>query len=249
MKPNGSFIFTVLGCAGVLGTAFIAAKNSKKHCRKLDEYYSSVTPDSEPLKLKEEIKLVWKCYIPTIAISALTIGSVVLSHRLSAKQIVGLTTALGYFTANRDRLSRKIEEFANRDVLHDIRKEIAEDEWTPGVTVEETGNGDLLCFEGYSGRWFRSSFEAVKEGIAEFSCRFMAGEYLSLNDLYECLDIEKTHFGNQWGWPANPDYYDKEPDIEAAVAENFIDKYKTMTGKPVCLIDIYTYPMEAWMEV
>lgn len=113
------------------------------------------------------------------------------------------------------------------------------------MSIEDTGNGNLLVVEGYSGRWFWSSIEAVKEALDSISERFKDGEYLALNDMYEALGIEKTHFGHQFGWPANEDWCDYTEGIlyECSLI------WDTELEREVLVIDIYTYPMECWMEV
>ena len=221
-KGNAALIFTVLNTIGVVATAVMAVAETKKG----------------------------KGYVGTAVTAGATIASGIASYGVSAKAITGLTATAGYLVKNRDKMLDRVRDYVPEpETRKRISKEIAEDAWTPAVTVEETGNGDLLCFEGYSGRWFRSSFEAVKEGLADFNMRWHAGEYLSLNDLYDHLEIEKTHFGHQWGWPNNDDYYSGDIDIDACLAEDFIDKFGEEVNTPVLLIDIYTYPMEAWMEV
>ena len=113
--------------------------------------------------------------------------------------------------------------------------------------AEETGKGDLLCYEGYSGRWFRSNKKAVEEAEREFSNWFKEGEYLCLNDFYDLLGIETTIFGNQFGYAASEDYYDFEDGIE--FVNTILPENKTDCGEALMIIDLFTYPMECWMEV
>ena len=79
------------------------------------------------------------------------------------------------------------------------------------VSVERSGHGNLLCYETFGGRWFRSSREAVEKGIEEYKHLYSImcdPGCLSYNDLYRCWDISATEFGEKYGYSATPEYKD-----------------------------------------
>lgn len=208
--------------------------------------------NGEELNGKEKFKATWKCYIPAAISGGLTLFCIVTSQYISRKEIAGLVATVGVLTANRDQLEKAIKEKYGEDALVEIREKIMPYKKPDGVykkdgdkfPAELTGNGDLLCYEGYSGRWFRSSEEAVKEAEEEYNRRFKEGEYLSFNDLYELLGIEHSHFGWQFGYPDPFQYYDMGVGI-------MFDNNKFFDpdiGENVLYIDIFTYPYENWQE-
>lgn len=74
-------------------------------------------------------------------------------------------------------------------------------------TIEETGHGNLLCYDGFSGRFFRASEDWVREALDKFNNEYVeCKNYICWNDLYELLGISVTHFGNRYGYAANMDY-------------------------------------------
>jgi len=235
-------IFSSLATAGVIGTGVLSIRAGKK----------IAMAELEP---KEK---TWKFYIPPVLSGAATIGCLWAAHKISAEQIAVLTVSCGYLAANRDALERQIENRFGKDELHEIKREVsAEIEHKPWgkITiprgVEETGKGNLLVIEGYSGRVFRSSIASVNAGIRAFNKRIKKNHgYCSLNDLYECLGIEQTHFGHQYGWPGNPDYYDDFWDSGIPIQCEYIEKPIDI-DEPVYCIDIPAdyYPMECWQEV
>ena len=87
-----------------------------------------------------------KCYIPTAISGVLTVASIWGSRKLSATQLASLVGAAGYLASKRKKVA-----------------ELTTAQMDKPVSVEETGNGDILCLEAFSGRWFRSSVEAVEE--------------------------------------------------------------------------------------
>jgi len=249
---NSPLLLTIVSVLGVAGTGVLSARGGIKAAKLLDE--------EKPFK--EELKATWKCYIPAGVVGGVTIASIVGSHCLNAKQIASLTAACGYLTYNRDRIKDKAKELLGEEQYEKMQKELYQElsadarvALEDGVlSVEATGHGDLLCLDGYSGRWFRSSREAVERAFDELNDRFQAGygEYLCLNDYYKCLGIAETHFGWQYGWPANVDFYDTPLQFELTYIEQWeqwIDPSKGGIREPVLVIDLYSYPTECWQEM
>lgn len=109
-------------------------------------------------------------------------------------------------------------------------------------SIEDTGYGDLLCMEGYSGRLFYSSMRAVNAGLKKWSQRFRDGENVSFNDLYRYLNIAETGFGHQWGYLASYDWYKYDNGIQYKCQLIYSQEFKTT----MYYIDISTYPMDGW---
>lgn len=237
---------SLLGVGGVGLTSYLAIKGHEEAKDKTD---------------KKEKLLAYKWAILSgVGTSACILGS----HHVSSKEIAALTASCTYLAANRDKIEKKIKEKFGEEKLHEIKtdigvdtvkekksKEIATTDTKKMLprksSVEWTGNGPLKCFEGYSGRYFYSTLEKVKEAEMKLNNKLHDGEYVCLNDFYELLGMSKTHFGNTFGWPANEEYYDislEEPiSFENTIVED------DFTGEPVLIIDVYTYPIEGWEEV
>lgn len=233
-------ICTVIGVIGVPITGYLSGKAAVKADRKLNH--------AEELSWKEKIKQTWKYYIPPIISGSVTMASVVASNRLSKREVAALSAAVAYMTHSRDKMERAIQERYGDAVLEEIRQEAMKEVYSP-KSVEETGLGETLCFEAYSGRWFRSSPEKVDEALQAFrKDYFENGWSLSLNDLYEKLGIETTHFGWQMGWPASNEYDCWYDDItfDTGMYDGF-----EKCGEEVYVIELgnYSYPMPDWYEI
>ena len=116
-------------------------------------------------------------------------------------------------------------------------------------TVEMTGNGDLLCYEGHFGRWFRSSEEAVRKAISAYKEEYDNGACLSFNELYYKFGITPSQIGDEFGYTPSEDYRSEmEFDVTLLPAEeNFEDR-----GEAVLVIETasrYSYPLDIYMEV
>ena len=89
-------------------------------------------------------------------------------------------------------------------------------------TIELTGKGNTLVYDSYGGRWFRSSYKAVKEGCDFFLEQFFNGEVLSYSDWYMLQGISPSDFGYKYGYSPE-ESYQIEPSfvIEYFTAERF----------------------------
>lgn len=225
-----------IACAGVAASVATTAGCTLKAEKILGEKNLKDAP------VEEKVKATWKYYIPVAAVAGATIVCILATKRLNAKELASVTAACTMLASKKSAIEKEIEKRYGKDAAEDIRKTV--DKTWKSQTIEDTGKGKLLCIEGYSGRLFWSSEEAVKKAIDDFNYLYRRDQYVCLNDFYELLGIETSHFGHQYGWVYNSDYYDEEPlNIQAEVVE---DKDR---GCNICCIDVYTYPMECWQEV
>jgi len=223
-------------CAGIVGVAVLSGTCTLKAEKILRE------KNLEDAPIQDKAKETWKYYIPVVAACGLTIASVIATKRLNAKELATVTAACGYLAQKGSAVTREIIDRTNNEVAADVIKD-AKIEYTC-QTIEDTGNGKLLCIEGYSGRLFWSSEEAVRDAVKQFNELYARDKYVCLNDFYKLLGIETSHFGHQFGWAYGSDFYDEAPlDIQVEVVP---DKERNCN---ICCIDIYTYPMECWQEV
>lgn len=138
-----------------------------------------------------------------------------------------------------------------------------EDLKTRMQTVEETGKGNLLCYEAFGGRLFRSGEEAVKKDIKAFideynmDCKRTdedpAHKYLEVycfNDLYEKLGIRQTQFGSWWGYTTDEDYR-QDIEFDFYLLKDRKDTYFEDINEDILLIELrpYSFPTETYMDV
>ena len=161
-----------------------------------------------------------------------------------------MSATAGYLLANRNNLKKLTEKPEIKKV---IGKMLPQKEEFKHQTIETTGNGDLLCIDGYSGRIFRSSKDAVIDAEEKLNELYVDPEcgYCCLNDWYRFLGIEESQFGWDYGWAnVQEEYYPNEP-IEFSNELVTADAPGNNYGEPIFCIDIeeYWHPMEGWMEV
>lgn len=265
MKNKKLAIFGALAIGGIVLTAVTTAWGTAKAVRKIDE----VKPETK----KEAAKLVWKYYIPAGLSIGLTIISDVCFYKIGLKEIAVLTSSVTYLTANRDKLEKKLKETVGEEKFNEVKEQVRnelvtefapkkEDKKSPFVEgrkrfpAEETGYGDILFQDGWSGRFFRSDLYSVSDAIKKFNEAWHEGEYLCFNDLYERWGITKSHQGHAFGWPNNDECFNTKKDIPFTInrvgEEELIEGYRDI-GEDVYVIELEDkcdtsdwYPWTEW---
>ena len=120
-------------------------------------------------------------------------------------------------------------------------------------SIEYTGFGNQLCFEGYGGRWFRSSEERVRDAVDIFCMELANGNYINFNDLYANLGIEQTHFGAQWGYSPDVDsgWGYSTIRFDVTLVDDLDHELVRKMGESILIIepDFDCYPIECYLEV
>ena len=235
MNVKKQDICTVLGCLGVVGTAIVATRAGKK------EQASGGKS--------------WKHHILTGLVVAATGGVIIAGNVFSHLEFAGLVGSAAYLVANRKKLEGKLREAVGDDAVDKVKKDIsgqfAENTLLHHQTIEETGHGELLCIEGYSGRIFRSSKESVDRAILQFNEYYKDNYCCCLNDFYEFLGIETTHFGHQYGWVNSEDW---APEGGLSITATYLTVDEQKDPAPyhedmyIIDFDYLSYPMECWQE-
>ncbi len=241
---------------------------------------------STDLTTTEIVKATWKYYIPAgVAVSA-TIISDICFYRIGMRELAALTASVTYLTSNRDKLEKKLKEVVGEEKYNEIKKEIKKElveekvkevkktDKTNGTAThkrfpaEETGYGDQLFLDGWSGRFFRSSIEEVIKGINSFNDTYntelpwpkSSGEKITCcptawNDFYNFMHIVPTHQGEEFGYPANVDYIkpgskliDPNKDITLLHEDELLTNYRDI-GEDIYVIEPSIYPMLCWKEL
>ena len=203
-------ILTVLSIGGLVLTTVMAVRATPKvldliaderHARDEDEEYEKF---DQPMTKFDITKLVWPCYIPTIVMGAATVASIIGSNAINLKRNVALTSAYYLSETALKEYQAKVIKTIGENKAKLIKDEIAQDHVSKtkknGNTVIVTGNGDTLCFDYSSGRYFKSSYDKIKKAQNDINYSLISENYLSLNEIYGHLNLEPVSNGRELGW-------------------------------------------------
>ena len=269
LNKNSNGVFGALSVIGLGATVYFVAKGQMKADEVLaqrEEYYKEKEEEAPKLTKVQKIKKIWKCFIPAGVAVVLTLTSIIAGNYISWKKITGLSATAAFLAADRDNLEKFAREKLGDETVDKVKEAVFKGEVVDKETGEvktvvkfvpvdivETGNGNTICIDTYSGRVFRSSREAIDKAFSDIFKQLDEEEYASLNDLYDYWGVHRTDFGSNMGW-----FYIKDDQINGIEGDSNIgslglqysihEYYDSDYGENVLAITLIDTPFEEFYE-
>lgn len=204
IKRHGADIFSVIAAIGVFATgvsAFFAGKkiSSQEELRGA-ENVSNETGQTDNRTRKSNAKLL----VPPVVFGTITLGSIAASRVLGRKREESLLAASAALTAYYTSKGRVSRDEGVREIY----------EPTSDSDIEDTGRGETIFIEDFTGRRFKSNMDNVLYAIRQLQEDFSIANCATLNDFYELLGIHTTTAGDVLGWSVNQTILDPYLDEE-----------------------------------
>ncbi len=218
-KINWQQVLPWISCTGVVLTAVCASHSGLKAAKVLEDHNYIHHPN--PVKdIIEESKIVWKEYILTTAVMALTIGSIIVTRKVTKKELAALAMLSSASTKllndYRHAIKKVVPERYNDIVRtvayyreHDVQ--IAD---PPPITLYGIGDtivdypfpgeDEVLFYDELFDVWFRSSLASVRTAQYHLNRHFTLRGEVTMQEFYEFLGINP---------PADRPQYDSFYDI------------------------------------
>ena len=209
---------TILSAAGVAGTVatavltgratFKAADIIAKESQDLDRT-EELKNGSTTLELTKgtKVKLVWKEYLPPVAIGVTTIACIIVANKISSKKIAALAVAGGISERALQEYKEKVLEKIGPKQDQKIRDEIAQDRVSNNPPdsreVMLVGTGQVLCYDVTTGRYFQSTVEDIKRAENKVNYELIHFMSCSLSHFYEEIGLPPTPYTDSVGWNTN----------------------------------------------
>lgn len=192
------------GITGMLTSTVLAVKSTPKALALLDvEEHKK----GEKLTPVEMIKATWKCYIPAASVGAVSVCCLLGASTISGKRNAALATAYTLVDTAHKEYKEKVIETIGEEKEKEIKDKIAEEKIRKNPVENNqifmTGDGDTLCYDALSGRYFRSNVNRINEVINKLNRNINISLYVSLNDFYEEVGLDENEMGRELGWNHN----------------------------------------------
>lgn len=205
---NSPLILTVVSVAGVATTAIFAVKATPTAEKVLREEMNRLCKDPDvedaELSVKDIVRLTWRLYIPALIVGGTTVLCIVGAHTMSRKQHAALASAYSIAEVAAKEYQAKVLDVIGEREEGKILDAIAGDKVDRNPPVENniiiTGNGETLCYEPLSGRYFKSDIEKIRRVENTINKKLLEDDWVSLNQLYYELGLESTKLGDEMGW-------------------------------------------------
>lgn len=194
-------ILTGIGVAGVLGTTIAAVKATPQAFIDIQNAQSEQTARLTKIEM---VRLTWRYYIPAATIGALTVGAIISSQVTNQRRQAVLASSYALTETALREYKEKVIETIGEEKDTAIRDEIAKEHLmaVPMVNSEvlSTGNGDYLCFDSLSARYFRCSIETIRKAVNDVNYQCIHEMNASVNEFYAMLGLPPAGFGEEVGW-------------------------------------------------
>lgn len=201
LKANAPYILTGIGSAGVITVAFSAARDTLKA---KDLVYEARQNGVAPETKTDYIRLCWKAYIPTYVTATGAIACIIGASMLQHKQAAALASLYSISETALKEYKDQVKEIGGKTVAEKVDMAVAEkkvkDNPPSDSTVIVTGNGEQLCYDAFSGRYFKSDPEKLRRIQNMVNSDLLRSDFLSLNDIYEAIGLPDNAAGELVGW-------------------------------------------------
>lgn len=205
LKRASPMILTILGAAGVIGTAVLAVRATPEAVRRIRRKAVQVNEtvvhpeDDRDLTIPETIQAAWRCYIPAVSVGLATILCIFGANGLTRRQQASIASAYALIDRTYKEYRNKVKELYGPDTDVEIGKDIAKDNLEK-VDLEEPEDGKRLFYDEFSGQYFERTMVEVMDAEYHLNREFILEGSVKLNDFYELLGLPRTDLGNVVGW-------------------------------------------------
>ena len=206
VSENATTLLTAGGVVGTVATAVLTGRATFKAAEIIreQEVKDLVSADGHTMGLNnwERTKMVWPLYIPPVLTGSATVASIVLANRMSAQKAAALAAAYGLaenrLTEYKDKVSEKLSGPKRQQIDDELAQERVNR--TPGHETIVVVDGEVLCFDQPTGRYFRSTMENIKQAVNTTNAEILHHDHANASFFYEEIGLPATTWTEEVGW-------------------------------------------------
>lgn len=192
---NSPLIFTAVGVAGAVTTALLTGKATFKAAHIFAE-------ESPFLTNTERVKLVWPYYVAPVCSLGLTVASILMAHQVNTRRGAAMAAAYSLseraFEQYKDKVVEHLGEKKNRQIKAEVAQEnVAKNNGSREVIIS---SGEVLCYDEFSGRYFTSSVETIRQAMNDVNYQVLSQNYCALTDFYNKIGLDGNSMSEELGW-------------------------------------------------
>lgn len=206
IADNSPTIMTTIGVIGTVSTAYLTGKATFKAADILRNEHEAVEHSGGILTFQDDVRIVWKLYIPAATVGSITIASIIGANRVGTRRAAAMAAAYSISEKAFDEYKAKVIEKIGENKEQAVRDSIAEDHIRQPSEQRDTivlGTGKSLCYDAFSGRYFESSVEEIKKAVNDINYIVNNHMYASLTDYYDKIGLPPIPISDDLGWSTN----------------------------------------------
>lgn len=210
-KKEAPAILTGMAIAGLIATGYNAykagleAKEIIEEAKKDLEYVKKGDKKAKREIYVDTAKRLVPVVAPMVTSGIFTGSCIFASNKVSSRRIKVLSAAYAASNSAIQELGGKMEEVLGERKTKAIKDAITADKLKKDGVPKDgqiiiTGDGDVLCKDDYTGRFFRSSGTKLDQAINELTHQIYGDMYVSLNEFYDKIGLDNVPMGDDFGW-------------------------------------------------
>lgn len=220
LQENATTLLTAGGVVGTVATGILAGRGGIKAAHILEDEkmrrfvelaVENPTPAKDEIKAeivlstKDKIWVAGPQFIPSVIVGVATITSIITSHRMSSAKVAALAAAYGLAERNFGEYKEKVAEKLSGPKQAAIREELAQEQAdrTPGAGKVVFVEGEVLCFDQPTSRYFNSTVENIRRAANATNAEVFNHGYASASYFYSELGLPSNVWSGEVGWTAD----------------------------------------------
>lgn len=221
-----------LGIAGVVTTVVLSVKATPKALRLLKD---AEEEKGEKLTTSEVIKTAWKPYIPVVISGGVSVTCLLGANSVNSKRNTALAAAYKIsetaLSDYREKVIETIGEKKEKAVRDKVAQQKVESKPSSKSSIIVNNDGNTLCYETVSGRYFKSDIDRIKKAVNELNSKMLREGCISLTDFYNEIGLNSTSISNDLGW-----------NVDNGLIEIYFSSQLADDGTPCVVVDYETMP-------
>lgn len=196
IKQNKATILAVAGAVGMTVSVGLAIRNTAK--------YKDIIHSKESVKIDniERLKVAVPLYFPVVLLTGSSLACIVSATVLNTKRQRSMTAAYILLENGFKQYRDKVVELYGSDATQKVETEITNDKFEEKNPQLEILENDLF-YDEYRGEFFESTLDNVREAMYHVNRNFILRGYITLNEVYDFLNLSHTEQGDVLGWSAD----------------------------------------------
>lgn len=200
---NSPTILTSIGVVGTISTVVLTARSTARAIRMMDERFTMIRQETYgPPSKREVVELVWREYVPPVVVGAVTLAAIIGANHIGGRRAAAFATAYKLSEKMAEEYRQKVIDTVGHQKEDLIRGDLAKDriERVPGVETIVLGEGEILFYDDWSGRAFKSTIDRVSNAVNQINYQINQSWCASLTEFYDALGLDKTRVSDDYGW-------------------------------------------------
>lgn len=230
---NAPAILAAIGVAGTVLTAVAAVAGDRQAALRCENAGIDAPTN------RDRFEHGWRCYIPAVMAGAGTVSAIFAGYRIGAVRSAAAVAACTMTSEAFDRYRS-----AAKEVLPEDQRKKVESASAAKIRLPENRQnvifvegGTVLCYDGHSGRYFRSSMNHLRKVQNDLNRILISESSVSLNEFYEHVGLPTTAMGDQLGWRVGAEI---ELHFSTSMGDN---------EEPCLVVDFITEPIPDWFKL